>query len=283
MNRLLKQRALAVFAVAALAGAAAGQPSSAGHTPPQWSDAEQEQFLLHAKIVRTRGVSTGITGTLRATLDDGTLVHDASIQTVNISKPSFQTALGTELNFRDSYKYNVAAYRLDRLLNLRMVPVSVERRVQGKTGAVTWWVDNVQMMEKERYQKKIDAPNPEEWNDQMYQVRVFNELVYNTDANLGNLLITDDWKLRLIDFTRAFRLYKRLREPENLKNCRLDRRVYGGLRALNEQTLAERLGDVLRPNEIEGLLARRDVILAHFDQQIAQQGESSVICDQAGH
>jgi hypothetical protein len=278
-----KQSTLALLALLALSGSVAGQQAETAQAPPQWSDAEKEKFLLTAKVIRTRGVSTGITGTQRATLSDGKQTHDASIQTVDISKPTFQTATGTELNFRDSYKYNIAAYRLDRLLALNMIPVSVQRTVKGTTGAVTWWVDNVKMMEKDRFQKKIDAPDPDDWNDQMYQVRVFNELVYNTDANLGNLLITEDWQLRMIDFSRAFRLYKELRDPKNLINCRLDRRLYDGLRVLNEESLTQRLRDVLRANEISGVLARRDRILAYFDEQISHRGAQSVICDKSGH
>ena len=74
-----------------------------------------------------------------------------------------------------------------------MVPVSVEREIGGKKSAVTWWVDDVKMMAKKRYEKKIAPPNRARWNDQKFQVRIFNELVYNTDANLENLLITNDW------------------------------------------------------------------------------------------
>jgi hypothetical protein len=271
------------MAVVVLTGAVTAQESQTAQTGTAVSDAEKEQFLLHADVVRTKGVSTGITGTQRATLSDGKLTHDASVQTIDVYKPTFQTAKGTELNFRDSYKYNIAAYRLDRLLGLNMIPVSVERSVQGRTGAVTWWIDDVKMMEKDRFQKKIDPPDQTVWNDQMYQARVFNELVYNTDANLGNLLITNDWRLWMVDFSRAFRLHKDLREPKNLTNCKLDRRVYSALRGLDEQTLTAKLGDVLRDTEINGLLARRDRILKHFEQQIAQKGEQSVICDAPGH
>jgi hypothetical protein len=273
-------RVLTVAAMVVLAGAVAAQETQIAEA---LNDAQMEQFLLHANVLRTRGVSTGITGTQRATLSDGKLTHDASVQTVDIYKASFQTARGTELNFRDSYKYNIAAYRLDRLLALNMIPVSVERSIQGKSGAVTWWIDNVKMMEKERFQKKMDPPDQSAWNDQIYQARVFNELVYNTDANLGNLLITNDWRLWMVDFSRAFRLQKDLREPKNLINCKLDRRFYNGLRSLNQQTIEAKLGDVLRENEISGLLARRERILAHFEQQIAQKGEQAAICDAPGH
>ena len=168
------------------------------------------------------------------------------------SKETYTTAGGKELNFRDSYKYNIAAYRLDRLLNLHMIPVSVKRKIKGKKAAVTWWVDRVQMMERARYEQKIKAPNLAQWNDQMYQVRIFNELVYNTDPNPGNLLITEDWKLVMIDFSRAFRWHKELRSPENLKNCKLDRRFYDGMRQLSREVVKRLLGDALTNNEIRG-------------------------------
>ncbi len=177
-----------------------------------WSDAQKESFLLRAKVVKTERVSTGVTGTLRATLCDGQSTHDASLQSIDVSKRSVTTRQGTELNFRDSYKYNIAAYRLDRLLNLHMVPVSVERKIRGKKASLTWWVDDVEMMDKKRYQRKIAPPNRARWNDQKFQVRIFNELVYNTDPNRGNLLITKDWKLVMIDFSRGFRRHKELKK-----------------------------------------------------------------------
>ena len=281
MRPVRMRSVLTIAAAVVLTGAVTAQESQTESTA--LTDTQKEQFLLEAELVRTRGVSTGITGTQRATLSDGKLTHDASVQTVDIYKPSFQTARGTELNFRDSYKYNIAAYRLDRMLGLNMIPVSVERSVKGKTGAVTWWIDDVKMMEKERFQKKIEPPDQAAWNDQMHQARVFNELVYNTDANLGNLMITNDWRLWMIDFSRAFRLQKDLREPKNLTNCKLDRRVYTALRGLDEQTLKAQLGDVLRENEISGLLGRRDRIVKYFEEQISQKGEQSVICDAPGH
>ncbi len=241
--------------------------------PSTWSDAEKEAFLLRAKVKKTKGVSTGITGTRRATLSDGQLTHDASVQTIDVYKRSAPTARGIELNFRDCYKYNVAAYRLDRLLNLNMIPVSVERKIKGKTGAVTWWVEDVEMMEKDRRQKKIRPPRLAEWMDQRMQARVFNEFVYNTDANLGNLLITKDWKLILIDFSRSFRWHEELRQPKNLQNGKLDRRLYDGLRTLQKSQVKKSLGDMLIQPEIDGLMARRDKILAYFDEQIAKKGE----------
>ena len=248
---------------------------------PSLSDEEMEEFLLNAKVLRCRTTPVGITQPLRCTLSDGTLTHDAGFQKVDIKKAQFQTPQGTELNFRDYYGYNIAAYRLDRLLGLNMSPVTVKRRMQGNTGALSWWVDDVQMMERERWQKKIQAPDPEKHNDQVYQVRVFNQLVYNNDPNLTNILITKDWTLWIIDYTRAFRRHKKLRNPKDL--IRVDRRVYNGLCGLNEEVLKRELGEYLNKSETAGLLARRDLILKYFDEQIAKRGEAAIICDKPGH
>jgi len=253
----------------------------AGQTTTQLSDKQKEEFLLTAKLESKKQLSVGITGSERATFSDGSLRHDAHLQDVDEFKARYQGLFGTELNFRDSYKFNIAAYRLDRLINLNMVPVSVERTVAGRSSSVTWWLDDIQMMELDRYKKKITPPDQAAWNDQMYNVRVFNELVYNTDANLGNVLISNDWDIRLIDYSRAFRTRKNLREPKNL--VKIDRRVYDGLRNLNAEMLQRKLGDVLRKAEISAILARRDLILKFFEGEIARRGEKALICDLPKH
>ena len=258
-----------------------GWPVETAKPFTEWSDKEKEDFLMTAKLVKTKHIKIGTTGTQRATLSNGAVTHDAHVQTVDIAKDRFTTAAGTELNFRDSYKFNIAAYRLDRLVGFNVVPVSVERRLGGKTGSVTWWVDDVQMMEQERFKKKIAPPNQANWIDQMCNARVFTEFVYNTDPNLGNFLITGDWALHLIDFTRAFRISKDLRTPKNL--TRIDQRIYNGLRALDRASLERELHPLLRQVEIDGLFARRGRILAVFDDHIAKKGENRVICKRPGH
>ena len=99
---------------------------SVGLTRPQ-----MEEFLLTARIVQHKALSVGVTNSQRATLDDGKLKHDAHIQTVDISKDSFQTVHGTEMNFRDSYKFNMAAYELDKLWSLTWSPCPSNGRSAG--------------------------------------------------------------------------------------------------------------------------------------------------------
>ena len=242
----------------------------------QLSDGEIEQFLRTANIVKMRNLGTGITLSQRATLSDGKMQCDAHIQTIDEAKAQFQGALGTELNFRDSWKFNVAGYKLDRLLGLRMTPVSVERKVRGRSGAVTFWMPGC-MMEIERHKKKLEPPDSEDWNNQMYIVRVFDQLIFNTDRNLQNLLISKDWKLWMIDHTRAFRLHKDVREPKNLVRC--ERKLLARLKTLTMEELQKATAGYLTKPEMEGLLGRRDKIVKLFEEKAAREGEASVLYD----
>jgi hypothetical protein len=239
------------------------------------TNAEREAFLREATVASRKSLSMGVTNSSKAQMTNGSMTHAAHIQTVDIRKAQFQTDRGTELNFRDSYRYNVAAYELAKMLNLDMVPPSVERKIAGEGAAVTWWIDDVQMTELDRYKKHIDPPNTIEWNRQMETVRVFDQLIYNTDRNLGNLVITNDWKIWMIDHTRAFRL---MHECQNVKVLHhVDPELLAKLRALDKATVAERLHPWLDNSEIKGLLARRDAIVKYFDGQIAQKGEQAVL------
>ena len=212
----------------------------------------------------------------RATLDNGTLQHDASIQTVDIKKTTFEGSRGTELNFRDAWQFNVAGYELAKMLRLNMVPPYVERRVAGKDASVSWWISDA-MMEKDRFQKKIQPPQPLEWNEQLYAARIFHELIADTDFNMTNMLIAKDWRLWMIDFTRAFRMTKTITNPKQL--TRADRVLLASMRELTLDGVQKALGRWLNKLEIEGLMARRDAIVQFFGQQVAANGEAAVLYD----
>jgi hypothetical protein len=235
---------------------------------------DREQFLRTAKVVKQKTLNMGITASSKATLRTADMEHAAHVQTIDETKTRFDGARYTEMNFRDSYKFNIAAYELAKMLDLDMVPTSVERKVNGQAAAMTWWVDNAAMTEKDRREKKLQPPNPTNWNQQMDVVKVFDELIFNTDRNLGNLVITSDWQINMIDHTRAFRILKECRDLKSLH--RVERNLLARMRTLNESTLQEQLGRYLTRPEIRGLLARRDQIVRQFDNWIAAGNEESV-------
>jgi hypothetical protein len=235
-----------------------------------------EDFLKTAKVLKQRDLSVGVTVPSKATLEDGAFRHDASVQTVDVKNPLFQGGLTTEVNFRDAWQFNVAGYELAKLLKLNMVPPYVERRVNGKDASVSWWIDDA-MMEKDRFKKKIQPPNPMKWNEQLYAARVFHQLIADTDFNMTNVLITKDWRVWMIDFSRAFRMTKTLPTPKDL--TKIDRTLLANLRGLNADVLKERLGRWVGKLEIEGLLARRDLIVEFFEKEVAAKGEAAVLYD----
>ena len=150
------------------------------------TDEQMEDFLLHAKVTKTKNASKGVTGSMRATLTDGKLTHDAHIQTIDERMQQFNGSNGgVEFDFRDSWSFNIAGYKVDRLIGMNMVPVSVERRWNYHEAAFTWWLDDVMMDEEGRLKKKQEPPDTVVWNQQMQMVRTFDELIANVDRNLG--------------------------------------------------------------------------------------------------
>jgi hypothetical protein len=243
---------------------------------PTLNKEQIRQFLLTAEVVASKQSQKGITHPWRLTLSDGTVTHDASFQPIDEHK--FRQALvnGTaEMNFVDSYKYNIAAYALAELLGMDdMLPVYVERKWKGDIGSLSWWLP-VKMDEMERVKQKIPVKDIGAWNKQMYRIQVFDQLVYDTDPNLTNVLIGEDWKLWRIDFTRAFRISKDLRNPKGLVRC--DRQLLERLKTLDANELAAKTTLYLTKTEVKALMARRDKIVTYFQKLISEKGENDVL------
>jgi hypothetical protein len=246
-----------------------------GASPVSLTPDQMEVFLSKATIGRVRDAGNGVTGSRRATLTDGTYSHDVHIQVVNEERTTFEAGKKTELNFKDLARYNITGYRLAKLLGMDNVPMSVERSFDGKIAAFTWWVDDVKMDEKERMKQKTAGPEPGRTGMQVQTMRVFDALIQNVDRNQGNMLWTGDWKLWLIDHTRAFRLGTKLDKPDNLTRC--DSALLDRLRGLTKATLSEAIGKAITQGEISALLARRDAIVKHYEERIATRGEAAVL------
>ena len=239
------------------------------------ADAEIEAFLRGAKVVRWREMSTGITRPLRLTMTDGATTHDAVFQAIEEKKSVFVPAKGpSEINFVDSWRYNVAAYRVAGLVGLgSMMPVTIEYRFNGKVGALSWWMESL-MDERRRLKDKVQPPDVRAWNQDMYRMRVFTSLVHDTDRNLGNVLVSPEWRVIMLDFTRAFRLHPQIQSKE-INQC--DRTLLARLGALTPESLETAVGQYLTGLEQSALLKRRDLLLSHIRALIAQRGEDKVL------
>ena len=211
------------------------------------------------------------------TLTDGTRTCRGVWKTINDRRMGLQRIEGGgyEFDFRDSWKSEVAAYELDKLLGLGLVPPTVERRIAGRTGSLQMWVEAA-MTEDERKRRGLEAPDAAAWNAQMHKVRLLHQLTYNTDyRNVRNVLVDPRFRVYAVDSSRAFRIQEDLLTPEDLVG--FSRAVLERLRVLDRPTLQARLGAWVEGRQIDGLLARRDRILALVKERIAEKGEESVL------
>lgn len=238
-----------------------------------------EEFLRTARIVDTEELPVGISRPLRVTLEaeDGTRAR-ASFKSIDIYEQKMLFEDGRmELNFRDSWESEIAAYELDRLLGLGLVPPTVEREVDGETGALRLWIEDA-MSEAERKESGAHAPDPVAWSAQVANVRLFFNLTHNTDFNnINNLLIDGDFRICAIDHSRAFKTQKQLVSEEMM--MRFSRSLIERLRGLDREELEAVLGDRLTKAQIKGLLARRDRILDRVDELVELKGEELVLFD----
>jgi hypothetical protein len=126
-------------------------------------------------------------------------------------------------------------------------------------------VDHVMMDEGGRVKKNATPPADklQYWTEQLHLMRVFDQLIYNTDRNQGNMLIGEDWRLWAIDHTRAFRKHTTLRSPGQVVRC--DRTVFERLKALDHETLSRELGRLLDGGQVRAILARRDAIVERLE------------------
>lgn len=246
-------------------------------TASQLTREQMENFLRTAQIVSERPAGKGVTNSIRATLSDGHWLHDAHIQNVDVYKPIYRTRDGLERNFRDSYKFNIAAYLVDRMMDIGMVPVCVYREVDGKPAAVSWWVDNVMFDEEGRRAAHAEPPDLNEWARQMNLIRDFDALILNEDRNQGNVLIDKSWKVWAIDHTRAFRDDLTPRSPENLH--RTSEKFMSAMKALTEQQLQTTLSPWVTAEDIRTMLARRDWLVNFFEHKANTDGKESVFFD----
>jgi hypothetical protein len=238
---------------------------------------EAEAFLRTAQALDRTPIGKGITRPDRVTLTDGARTCRGVWKTINDRRMGLQRIEGGgyEFDFRDSWKSEVAAYELDKLLGLGLVPPTVERRLAGRTGSLQMWVEAA-MTEDERKRKGLEAPDAAAWNAQMHKVRLLHQLTYNTDyRNVRNVLIDPKFRVYAVDSSRAFRIQEELLTPEDLVG--FSRAVLERLRALDRPTLEARLGEWLEGRQIDGLLARRDRILALVKERIAEKGEAAVL------
>lgn len=254
-----------VVVLASPGGSAAQDPEAASAKTWVGREAEIEAYLKTADILGLEDIPVGVTNPQSATLAPGGPVDKFAWKAL---------PPGIRRGFFESYKAEIAAYELDKLLGLGMVPVTVERRVRGELGAAVMWASPTQS-----FKELGGAPTPPTryigyWTIQLIRAKMFDNLIYNGDPNEGNWLKDPAWNLLLIDHSRSFWPEA---EMAHADMTRIDRYLWEEMQRLDEPMLTGALGEWLREDEIRAILTRRDVMSDIIDELVESHGEASVL------
>lgn len=214
-----------------------------GDRPGLLTDDQLEEFLRQAEVVATDTQPLTRAGTSLVTLKQG----DTTLRALFIAAPT-----------KGRWQNEVAAYRLDRLLGIDMVPVTVERTIDGKQGALQFWIEktvSAAVVERER----VRLPSWCSLESQYSLMRAFDALAGNLERRSENVVLgRDDGLARLIDHASAFPTSRRLdaRVAKPSIGLELARR----LRTLDAAKLAA-LKPWLDNAQAKAILARRDALL----------------------
>lgn len=275
----MRKAALVILAVAALG---LGSRLLAQFTAAEAADFEKwEDFLKTAKVVDQKQMTEeeGVTHPWVLTLEKDGVRH----------KALWKNVYGLRVRgAKETWKGEIAAYRINRLLGVNMVPPTVEREFQGDKGScqvfVEYW-NNLETILK----KKLNPPGIKAlyFNRALCIQRAFDNLIFNVDRHQRNYLIKDDWRMILIDHSRTFGFDKKARTSliydEKFKEgpqfimASMPRALYEALKALTAESLRTAVGPYLEDDEIAATMARRDLIIAWMDKYIAKEGEQKVL------
>jgi hypothetical protein len=238
-----------------------------------------DEFLREAEIVESEKMpaSEGVTEPYKLTLSRDGVTRQAL----------WKNPEGRVNSFVEGWKYEIAAYEIDKYLGTDMVPPTVARRFKGSLGSAQLWVDVWIDFDKMTKQELTPPGNKvDNFNKRVFIQRAFDNLIANEDRHLRNILLTEDWRMILIDHSRSFRFSKRHQKkliftedhPEGPKLMkRLPRDLVDKIKALDLAKLNELVGEYLTEQEIAAILPRRDLILAEIDRLIKQNGERATL------
>jgi hypothetical protein len=230
-----------------------------------------------AEVVSMEEIPEGSTRPQKVLLEkDGIRVHAIFRSFVRVQERIRDPQTGQLImgDAKDSALFEAAAYELATMLEIPLIPPTVERVVHNRDGTLQLWIETA-TTETKRRELGVEPPNASWWSGIMQTLRIWDMLIFNADRNTGNFLIDPDWGVWFVDHTRAFQLRRDLRNIESITFC--ERALWDRLLTLSDDEIEERMGPYLDGREIGALLARRDRIVKHIERLIEENGEDRVI------
>jgi hypothetical protein len=238
-----------------------------------------ETLLNSADIVKAQEIGEGVTKPWRLFLKKG----DDEIS------GCWKNPQGVQKGYLEGWQYEIAAYQMDKLLGLNMIPPTVEREFDGKKGSLQLWVASEYSL-LDIMEQGIPLPNknPEAttFSRGKYLTRAFDSLIANDDRTQQNIRYTKNWRTILIDHSRAFRstkefskklMYGKNGSKEKKLFRQLPRFFVDKIRALEYDNIKKAVGSYLTDAEINAVLARKKLLIAEIEEMIKDLGQDKVI------
>jgi len=237
-----------------------------GKPLPFVSHAQALDFLATARVVSSEKFKDGVNTNRKLVLEkDGVRARAILRQKHDIEDAPFKVGRRS-MYFRDSYTGELAAYQLNRMLGMDNLPPVVKRNIGGVPGSLQLWIEE-SVSEYERQIRKTPPPDAGDFNRQVNDMRVFDNLINNTDRHAKNQLIDKRWKLWLIDHTRTFGKDEYLPLPYSIKGC--SPRLRRALGRLDEKKVRARLEPYLSGDELDALFVRLKLLLEFLERRKA--------------
>lgn len=187
--------------------------------------------------------------------------YDASAQLMRLTSGGVELMATFTVSPNADFRPAIAAYRLDTLLSLDMVPVTVIREIDGVAGELTY-MPMQSFTERERVEQNRGGTGWCPLGDQLNDMYLFDMLIFNRARTPDRVLYSaDNLQVMLIGNDQAFATDRG--RPAYLASISpsLTPAWREALAALDEDSLTAVLGDVLDRRRIRALLARRDSLL----------------------
>jgi len=244
-----------------------------GNPLPFQTDQEIIAFMRDAEIEEMEAISLGVTQPRRVVLQkDGVRMH-AALRDYDETYTAERFDGIFYARLRDSYVFDIPAYKLSRLLGINIPPVTLDR-IGGTPISLQAWLEGG-LMESERRAQHLDPPSALLFRLQEQEMRVFDSVVGNVDRNSGNILYDERGIYFLIDHSRSFMRNDETRYLERVGSC--SHELYAAMQALTYEQLEPLLSPPLTQSEVRWILQRRDKVIAHLDGLIADRGEGAVL------
>ncbi len=231
-----------------------------------WPDVELEAFLRDAEVVEVEDVGEGITEPKRVTLRRDDHTCRAIFKDIDVESNELALTNRFEMGFSDRYAYEIAAFRLDRLLDMHLVPVTVPREVEGHEGSLQLWIEDATTLESAA-ERNLPIGDERLLFERLMSMYVLDQLIANVDRNFGNVLVRPERdELYLIDHSRAFRTTRDVAPPPEPATTPVDPAVARAVRALDREAVDAALGDLLSKRQRRTILDRRDELVELLDE-----------------